>query len=366
MSEDSDFPPPEPEPTRALMLSEALDACIEAEREVPGSADQIIAGKAAWMRGELRRLLRLTGSLEAAASSAAISEDFRVAARGRLMRRITSSAEGPDSPSAWSADKAVSDRVTTGSIVVAAPSDAAAELEPVSIAPPPPIALSAPRGRRRRARWLRRAALGAILAAVLAAALTLSASASSLPGQPLYSIKQATEDLGVRFAPDGQARTRILLWQTNMRLDETARLLDEGRTDQVATTTRRFDDALDQVTASYLVTLDASPTQTEDQTTALLEATLGQEQAQIQTMLASAPEAAQAELRQALVATERDRARVAGLEPSTIENAPSAGGHAQAAEMQRAGEVAASTTDATSPPPPVDLVAPAVDLTPMA
>src|SRR6185437_5660140 len=91
MSAESDLSSsrsPEHEPTRALLLAQALDACIQAERRIPGSADHVIARQPAWARAELRRLVALAGSLDAAATGAVMSEDFRAAARARLMRRI--------------------------------------------------------------------------------------------------------------------------------------------------------------------------------------------------------------------------------------------------------------------------------------
>src|SRR5262252_445601 len=229
MSAESDFPP-EPEPTRALQLAQALETCIQAERRVPGSADQVIASQPAWMRAELRRLLALASSLDAAATSAVMSEDFRAAARARVMRRIGSDPDlGPPSPP-----------------------DA-----PALSSGPWPATLSTPVQRKRRTRVIWRSALGVILAAALAAVATLTASASSLPGQPLYGLKQATEELGFRLAPDDQARTQILLRQANARLDETAQLLEQGRTDQVADSTQRFDAVLDRATNTYVVTVAA-------------------------------------------------------------------------------------------------------------
>src|SRR6516164_204753 len=89
MSAESDSYSADNEPTRALLLAQALDACIQAERRLPGSADQLIAREPAWARAELRRLVALAGSLDAAAASAVMSEEFRSAARTRLMRRIS-------------------------------------------------------------------------------------------------------------------------------------------------------------------------------------------------------------------------------------------------------------------------------------
>jgi hypothetical protein len=207
------------------------------------------------------------------------------------------------------------------------------------------------RARRRRSRWLWRGALGAILAAALAAAATLSASASSLPGQPLYGLKQATEELGVRFARDDQARTLILLRQANARLDETAQLLEVGRTDQVADSTQRFDDALDRATTSFVVTIAAAPDEAGDPTTAQVEATFGHQQVQLETMLASAPEPTRAELRAALVETERSRALVA----------PSASSSRTAADTRSVVEGAGVVLVPTDTPPHASAASPPHD-----
>ena len=79
---------PPGQPTRDLLLAQALDACITAERRLPGSSQEIIARQPAWARGDLQRLVGLAGSLDAATSNAIMSSEFRVAARARLMQRI--------------------------------------------------------------------------------------------------------------------------------------------------------------------------------------------------------------------------------------------------------------------------------------
>src|ERR1700681_4812832 len=79
---------PPGQPTRDLLLAQALDACITAERRLPGSAEEIIARQPAWARADLRRLVDLASSLDAATTNAMMSSEFRVAARERLMQRI--------------------------------------------------------------------------------------------------------------------------------------------------------------------------------------------------------------------------------------------------------------------------------------
>ena len=96
MSQESESPLPPGQPTRELLLAQALDTCIQAERRVPGSADLIIAHQPAWARTDLRRLVALAGSLDAAATNAVMSEDFRQGARARLLQRVGGETHAAD------------------------------------------------------------------------------------------------------------------------------------------------------------------------------------------------------------------------------------------------------------------------------
>ncbi len=287
MSAD-DYPPSD-EPLRALILAQALDACIEAERHQVGSADRLIARQPAWADVELRRLVLLAQSLDAVAADAVLDDEFRAAARQRLMQRI--GGERVNGHSVGS----------NGHVAGKRPDLLHAH----------PLSKSGPARGRRRARWLRRGALGGLLAAALAAAATLTASASNaLPGDPIYSVKQVQEAIAVRIAPDDHARALVLLGEADTRLSETARLLQEGRTDAVAQTTAQFDNAVDQATTVFVVTIAAADT-ADPSASAPIESRLSDQQDALQAMLATAPEPAKPHLREALLATERDRAMVA-------------------------------------------------------
>jgi len=327
----------EHEPTRALLLAQALEACIQAERRAPGSAGHVIARQPAWARAELRRLVSLAGALDAVAARTVISDEFRAAARARLMHRIAPERHA--------------------GLALAAPNGHAV---PAAVRLTSAVSRKGHlHARASRRRWFWRGGIGGLLAAGLLAAATLTASANALPGEPLYSVKQVREEIGLRLAPDDQARALVLLNEADMRLDETARLLQEGRTDEVAQTTQRFDDALDRATTTYVVTIDEAP---EDPLPDVLEARLAQQQQQLQSLLASAPEPARADLREALVATERSRALVA--EPQPIERRGSRSSSAAAAATA-AVEVWVEPTSVpedaeASGPPPVDIVSQAM------
>src|SRR5207302_8826616 len=153
----------------------------------------------------------------------------------------------------------------------------------------------------------------AMLTAVLAIAATLTASANALPGEPLYGLKQAQEALEVRFAADDQARALALLGQADARLDETTRLLGQGRTDAAVATTQRFDQSVERATSTYLISIDDSLQPASG--TAHLQTRLTQQQEQLQAILQTAPEPARADLREALATTQRGRALVADPRP---------------------------------------------------
>ena len=276
----------EREPTRELLLAQALDACIEAERHLTGSSDEVIGRQPAWARAELHQLVSLAAALDAAAGQTVIADDFRVAARERLMARIGGSLESGHASA-------------TGPWLTTIPA------VPSANGHHPP--------KRIRSKWMWRGASGGLLAAALAVTATLTASASSLPGEPLYGIKQAREELGVRLAADDQARALALMVQADARLDEAARLLQQGRTADVAETTQRFDQVVERATTTYVVAVDESTR--GGPTGENMESRLSQQQEQLQELLQTAPEPARADLREALVTTERGRALVADPRP---------------------------------------------------
>src|SRR5215471_7439941 len=270
-------PLPPSKPNRELLLAQALDACIRAERSQPGCSSGIIARQPASVRVELRQLVALARSISASAADLGPSADFVEGARSRLMRRITG--------------------------------------EPVALSTPVlrPVDGGSRRRHRRRSKWkwLVRGSVG-LLAAVIGTTATLSASASSLPGDPLYSVKQAQEELNLRLAADDQARVLALLRRADARLDETARLLEQGRTYEAVQVAQRYDQSLERATTAFVVTVDHAD---EASRYEHLEITLGIQQERLATILQSAPEPARPDLREALALTERGRELMADPQP---------------------------------------------------
>ncbi len=297
MSEEPVRPAAPAQPTREFLLAQALDACIGAERQLPGSAQEIIDEQPGWAQPELRRLLDLACSLDAAATNAIISEDFRAEARARLMGRIArdANADGPR----WAIGPLPSGHL------VALPSRNGYHHAANSALPKVADSLQ-------RRRWVWRGS-AALLAAVVACAATLTASASSLPGEPLYGLKQAHEELEVRLAADDQARTRALLNRADARLDETSRLIQLGRAGDAALAAQQYDQTVQQAATTYAIAVDETPH--PPPVVADFDLRLSQQQQHLQSLLQAAPEPARTDLQEALVATQRTRARVADPPP---------------------------------------------------
>lgn len=131
----------------------------------------------------------------------------------------------------------------------ALPVEAAKRAEPV----PPALY-------RRAAPWLMRVAAG-FVAVGLVLSGTVSASASALPGEPLYRVKQATEAVELQLAPSETQRISVLLRHADTRLEEVQRLVAQGRAadasgaaEQLESTVSR---AVEQVTATTRTNVSA-------------------------------------------------------------------------------------------------------------
>jgi Domain of unknown function (DUF5667) len=194
---------PEP-PDQDARLAELLDACLEAEHGAPGSAGEVVNQAPEELRNELDELVAVARAL-ATAEWRMPSSQFRAGARARFEE----------------------------------------------------AAQPAPRetGGRRVARWLVGLAAGLALLAVGGYGSVL-ASVGSLPGEPLYAVKQADEAVTLGLTRDDLSRALVLLRQAGIRLDEARRLLSAGRAEvagellqQYAATLERAGTSLNRATA---------------------------------------------------------------------------------------------------------------------
>jgi hypothetical protein len=88
-----------------------------------------------------------------------------------------------------------------------------------------------------------RPALAAAAILVLVSAGATSAAASSLPGDPLYGVKRAAEDVRLALTFDDVARTELLSELTDRRLEELAEIA-KHRPSSAPTATQEYADAV--------------------------------------------------------------------------------------------------------------------------
>jgi hypothetical protein len=117
------------------------------------------------------------------------------------------------------------------------------------------VVVLAPRPSRFSFPALLRPALGAAAVLVLVLAGATSAAASSLPGDALYSVKRASEDVRLALTFDAFARTQLLSELTDRRIEELAEIAKRRpssaptATQEYAEAVERFADALDDLHA---------------------------------------------------------------------------------------------------------------------
>jgi Xaa-Pro aminopeptidase len=89
-----------------------------------------------------------------------------------------------------------------------------------------------------------RPALATVAALVLVVAGATSAAASSLPGEALYGVKRAGEDVRLALTFDAEARTHLLAELTDRRLEELAEIA-KRRPASAPTATQEYADAVE-------------------------------------------------------------------------------------------------------------------------
>jgi hypothetical protein len=105
------------------------------------------------------------------------------------------------------------------------------------------VAVLAPRPSRFSFPAILRPALAAAAVLVLVSAGATSAAASSLPGDPLYAVKRAGEDVRLALTFDDVARTQLLSELTDRRLEELAEIAKK-RPSSAPTATKEYAEAV--------------------------------------------------------------------------------------------------------------------------
>jgi hypothetical protein len=152
--------------------------------------------------------------------------------------------------------------------------------------------------------WLRPALAAAVLAAFVLAGAT-SASASSLPGDPLYGLKRAGENVQLAFTFDDVARMHLLSEFTDRRLAELAEISKE-RPASAPTATAEFSDAVDQFADAVDRLRDADNDQKRDAAQAVADAAREKHKVVLDAVKDRLPENAQPEV-QKVIEKEEER-----------------------------------------------------------
>ena len=73
---------------------------------------------------------------------------------------------------------------------------------------------------------------------------TVTAASSSLPDEPLYRVKLATESIQMAFTPSALDKAELYARFTDKRVEEIIKMADKGKVEQVEKTTERMNNEL--------------------------------------------------------------------------------------------------------------------------
>lgn len=83
-----------------------------------------------------------------------------------------------------------------------------------------------------------------VIVILLTATGTVAASTNSLPDEPLYQVKMATEAVRLTFTPSALGKAELYAKFADERVEEIIRMADEGKVEQVERATKRMNDQL--------------------------------------------------------------------------------------------------------------------------
>jgi hypothetical protein len=159
------------------------------------------------------------------------------------------------------------------------------------------VVVLAPRRGRFSLPLMLRPALAAAAILVLAVAGATTAAASSLPGDPLYGLKRAGEDVRLALTFDDVARTQLLSELTDRRLEE----LDEiakHRPSSAPTATQEYADAVNNFANALDKLRDADSEDKRNAAQALAEAARAKHKVVLDEVKDRLPEDVQSDVQQ--------------------------------------------------------------------
>jgi len=103
-----------------------------------------------------------------------------------------------------------------------------------------------PKGSRSFFRWQVRwmAPVALIIGLLMVGSGTVTAASSSLPDEPLYRVKLATESVQLAFTPSALDKAELYARFADKRVEEIIKMADKGKVEQVEKTTERMNNEL--------------------------------------------------------------------------------------------------------------------------
>ena len=157
------------------------------------------------------------------------------------------------------------------------------------------VVVLAPRPTRFSFAALLRPALATAAILVLVSAGATSAAASSLPGDPLYAVKRAGEDVRLVLTFDDVARTQLLSELTDRRLEELAEIA-KHRPSSAPTATQEYADAVNNFANALDRLREADSEDKRNAAQALAEAARAKHKAVLDAVKDQLPADAQADV----------------------------------------------------------------------
>jgi hypothetical protein len=157
------------------------------------------------------------------------------------------------------------------------------------------VIVLAPRPRLFSFAAILRPALAAAVILVLVFAGATSAAASSLPGEPLYAVKRAAEDVRLALTFDDVARTQLLSELTDRRLEELSQIA-KHRPASAPTATHEYSDAVNNFADALDVLRAADSEDKRNAAQALAEAARAKHKAVLDAVKGQLPSEAQNEV----------------------------------------------------------------------
>jgi hypothetical protein len=189
------------------------------------------------------------------------------------------------------------------------------------------VVVLAPRGSRFSFPLILRPAFAALAILVLVLAGATSAAASSLPGDALYALKRASEDVRLALTFDDVARTQFLSELTDRRLEELAEIA-KHRPSSAPTATQEYADAVNDFADALDKLRDADSEDKRNAAQSLAEAARAKHKAVLDEVKDQLPAEAQSDVQkvnddeQERTSPSNDSGRGAGGRPTSTPARP--------------------------------------------